>query len=178
VVLGDPGSDLPEAADEAVAVARMLDTEPLRGDAATSAVLRAAARADVLHLATHAGFTDRGAWIELADGRVDASTVLRWGLRPRLAVLASCTSAAQRVAGMWGSLAAAFLAAGSEAVLATLWSVDDEIAHRFVLRFYREGGARAPAQALARAQRAFAAAGEPPSMWAPFVLVGAPAPGE
>lgn len=175
VVLGDPRGDLPGAAQEATAVSRILDTEPLRGDAATTDALREAARADVLHLAAHAGFTDRGAWIELADGRVDARAVLSLGLRPRLAVLASCTSAAQRVAGVWGSLAAAFLAAGSQAVLATLWSVDDEVARRFVLRFYQEGGARDPARALARAQRAFAAEGEPPSAWAPFVLVGAPA---
>ncbi|HEX3129288.1 MAG TPA: CHAT domain-containing protein, partial [Thermoanaerobaculia bacterium] len=57
------------------------------------------------------------------------------------------------------------------AVLASLWSVEDEPARRFVLRFYAEGGLRDPAPALARAQRAAIAAGEPPSAWAPFVLV-------
>lgn len=175
VVLGDPRGNLPGAAAEAAAVARILAARPLLETAADSTALRGAARADVLHLAAHTGLADRGAWIELADARVDAGTVLAWGLRPRLTVLASCTSAAPPGAGMWGSLAAAFLAAGSRAVLATLWSVDDEVARRFVLRFYEEGGVRDPAAALARTQRAFAAGGEPPSAWAPFVLVGAAA---
>jgi CHAT domain-containing protein len=73
---------------------------------------------------------------------------------------------------MWGSLAAAFLAAGSEQVLAALWSIEDETGRRFVLRFYDEGGVDDPAAALARTQRAWIAAGEPPSSWAPFVLFG------
>lgn len=77
---------------------------------------------------------------------------------------------------MWGSLGAAFLAAGSEAVLASLWSVEDELARAFVSRFYSEGGATNSAAALARTQRAFIAAGSPPSSWGPFVHFGSDQP--
>lgn len=177
VVLGDARGDLPGAAEEALAVARARGVQARTGAAASTEALRGASRADLLHLGVHTGVSPRGAWIELADGRVDAGTVLSWGLGPRLAVLASCTSAASRGKGPWSSLAAAFLAAGSRTVLASLWSIHDQAARRLVLRFYDEGGVRDPAGALARAQRALAAQGEPPSVWAPFVLFGSAAPG-
>jgi CHAT domain-containing protein len=73
---------------------------------------------------------------------------------------------------MWGSLSTAFLVAGSEAVLASLWSIEDQSAREFITRFYGEGAPNQPATALARAQRAFIAAGQPASRWAPFVLFG------
>lgn len=173
LVLGDPAGDLPGAAAEARTVADLLDTRALLGSQADSAALRRGERAPVLHLATHAGMAARGAWLQLSDRRVDTATVLDWRLQPELAVLASCTSAARRGMGMWGSLGAAFLAAGSRAVLASLWSVDDQQARRFLERFYREGGARDPLDALARTQRALAAEGVAPAHWAPYVLLGA-----
>ena len=69
-------------------------------------------------------------------------------------------------------MGAAFLAAGSRAVLASLWSVEDRQTHEFVLRFYAEGGASDPAGALARAQRVAIDQGQSPTLWAPFVLFG------
>ena len=87
-------------------------------------------------------------------------------------MLAGCASAAARERGLSGSLGATYLAAGAHQVLAALWSIDDEATHRFITRFYREGGASAPIAALARTQRALMAT-EPVSAWAPFVLLGA-----
>ena len=171
VVLGDPRGDLPAAALEAREVAARLRTVPSTGRGATRELLDRAAGAAVLHLATHAGIGPRGPWLTLADGEVGPGFLLARRVRPRLVTLATCASAARRGRGLWGSLAAAFLAAGSRDVLAALWSVEDEPARRFVLRFYDEGGIRDPALALARAQRMAIAAGEPPSAWAPYVLV-------
>lgn len=173
VVLGDPRGDLPAAAMEVTEVAALLDAVPRRGAEARIEALREASGASVLHVATHAGHDARGPWLALADGRAHAEAILQLDASPELVVLATCQSASRPGDTMWGSLGAAFLAAGSQAVLATLWSVDDALTRRFVLRFYREGGATAPVEALARTQRAFAAEGEPPSAWAPFVILGA-----
>ena len=171
VVLGDPRGDLPAAAREAGEVGAWLRTVPRTGRSATREALERAAGASVLHLATHTGVGPQGPWLLLADGEVGSGFLLARRIRPRLVTLATCASAARRGRGLWGSLAATFLAAGSRAVLASLWSVEDEPARRFVLRFYAEGGARDPAPALARTQQAAIAAGEPPSSWAPYVLV-------
>lgn len=171
IVLGDPRGDLPAGEREAREVAALLRTIPRTGQGATRELLDRAAGAAVLHLATHTGIGPRGPWLRLADGEVGPAFLLARRIRPRLVTLATCASAARRGRGLWGSLAATFLAAGSRAVLASLWSVEDEPARRFVLRFYEEDGVRDPALALARAQRAAIAGGEPPSAWAPFVLV-------
>lgn len=172
VVLADPRGDLPQAAAEGREVAALLGSAPHLGSAATARALTAGAGAAVLHVAGHAGWGPGGPWLELADRHVTPAMILKARIRPRLVVLASCASAFPAGRGLWGSPGAAFLAAGSDAVLASLGSVEDSAARELVLRFYREGGATDPAGGLARAQRAFLAAGRPPSMWAPFVLLG------
>jgi tetratricopeptide (TPR) repeat protein len=173
VVLADPGRDLPAAAAEGREVAALLGASLHLGAAADAGALAAAAGAPVLHIAGHAGWGPGGPWLELADRRIEPGAILSARLRPRLVVLASCASAFPGGRGLWGSPGVGFLAAGSEAVLASLGSVEDRSAHDLVLRFYREGGAEDPAGGLARAQRALLAAGRPPSAWAPFVLLGA-----
>jgi len=172
VVLGDPRGDLPGAAREAREVAARLRVSAATAGEADLEHLRRAARARVLHLATHTGVGPGGSWLLLADGEVSAGTVVAEGLAPRLTVLAGCASAARRGRGMWGSLGAAFFAAGSRFVLASLWPIEDEPTRAFVRRFYREGGATDAAGALARSQRAFIAAGRSPTLWAPFILIG------
>lgn len=172
VVLADPRGDLAEAAAEGREVARLLGTEPRLGPAANRRALEAAAGASVLHIAGHAGWGPGGPWLELADGQVAPAAILGARVRPRLVVLASCASAFPAGRSLWGSPGAAFLAAGSGSVLATLGSVEDRNARDLIRHFYREGGATDPAHGLARAQRALLAAGRPPSAWAPFVVLG------
>lgn len=171
-VLADARGDLRFAREEAAIAGRALSTAPLLGAGASREALRNAALARTLHLAVHGGLGVQGAWLQLADGDVTGADVLRARLRPRLAVLASCASAATRARELWGSMGAAFLAAGSGAVLASLWSVDDAATRALAERFYLEGGADDPAQALARTQRALAAAGAKASSWAAFVVLG------
>ncbi len=172
VVIGNPRGDLPAAALEARQVADRLAVPARVAELADWQQLRRAARARLLHLATHTGLDSRGPWLRLADGEVTAGTLVSEGIGPRLAVLAGCASGARRGKGMWGSLGAGFLAAGSRAVVAALWSVEDRATRDFVRRFYRQGGAVRPACALARTQRALIADGAPAEAWAPFVLFG------
>lgn len=172
VVLADPQGNLPAAALEGRAVAKLLSGSLRTAGTATSRELERAARARIVHLATHTGLSVRGPWLLLADRRLGASEIVTRRIGPRLVVLASCASGVRPGRQMWGSMGAAFLAAGSRAVLASLWSVEDRQTHEFVLRFYTEGGASDPAGALARAQRVAIGRGQSPTLWAPFVLFG------
>jgi len=176
LALADPQGDLPAAASEAVAVAGLVSGKARTGAKATSGELAVAAHARVLHLATHTGLGPRGPWLQLADRRVSAADVVTGRIGPRLAVLASCVSGVRPGRQMWGSMGAAFLAAGSRAVLASLGSVDDVRAREFVLTFYRQGGAANPVTALARAQRVAIRRGLSPTDWAPFVIFGSDRP--
>jgi CHAT domain-containing protein len=173
VVLGNPGGDLPSAAEEAAGVAARLRVPAALGPAASAAAMRQAAEASVLHLAAHSGIGPTGAWLDLADGRLGAGQVIDLRLRPRLVVLASCASGATRQPGLWGSLATSFLVGGAPSVLASLQSIDDRATTSFVLDFYdRLGQGQEPLPALTQVQRAWARQGRPPSRWAGFVLYG------
>src|SRR6185436_18451057 len=132
IVLADPKDDLPAARSEGIEVAKLLGTAALTGGEAVSGALEKVRHARTLHVATHTGLGPRGAWLQLADRQVSASEIVARRIGPRLAVLASCSSAAQPGRQMWGSLGSAFLAAGSRAVLASLWSIEDRKASGFV----------------------------------------------
>ncbi|MFL6198645.1 MAG: CHAT domain-containing protein [Thermoanaerobaculia bacterium] len=176
LVLADPKGDLPTAAAEGREVAKLLGGTALIGRKALSGELKRASRVRALHLAAHSGLGTRGAWLQLADRQVGASEIVTGRIGPRLVVLASCSSGVRPGRQMWGSLGAAFLAAGSQAVLASLWSIEDERARELVLRFYAEGGVSDPAGALARAQRVAIRRGLSPNHWAPFVVFGSDRP--
>ena len=176
VALADPRGDLPAASREAAEVARFLESTAWASGRATSAVLKQAAHAQVLHLATHTGLGSRGPWLRLADRDVTAAEIVTRRIGPRLVVLASCASAVRPGRQMWGSLSTAFLAAGSQTVVASLWSIDDARARELVLSFYAAGGLTDPANALAHAQRVAIGRGVSPKDWAPFVLQGSAGP--
>jgi tetratricopeptide (TPR) repeat protein len=172
LVLADPRGDLPAAASEGTEMGNLLHSMVRIAGQATSGELKGAVHARVLHLAAHTGVDARGPWLQLADRDVSASEIITGRIGPRLVVLASCSSGVRPGRQLWGSLGAAFLAAGSRAVVASLWSIEDERARELVLRFYREGGAADPSGALARAQRVAISRGQSPNFWAPFVFFG------
>jgi CHAT domain-containing protein len=176
VALADPLRDLPAAAAEAVEVAHRLGGTAWIAGEATARQLQQAAHSRTLHLATHTGLGPRGAWLQLADRRVTASEIVAGRIGPRLVVLASCASGVRPGREMWGSLGASFLAAGSRAVLASLWSIEDRPTRELVRRFYAEGGDAAPCAALARVQRVAIRQGLSPHLWAAFVLFGSERP--
>jgi len=104
----------------------------------------------------------------LAALRLDADLIVLSGCRTARGVVFT----GEGVQGLAGPL----LEAGARSVLATLWSVGDRDAARFVGAFYEAAGRGAMVgDALAQAKRAAIVRGDPPSVWAAFVLVGNPA---
>ncbi len=148
--------------------------------------LRAAAGKAVLHIPAHSEAFDQRPWNSRIRVGTDEEGRPRWLLSAEiaaapldvsLAVLSGCSSAgglALSGEGMLG-LTGAFLAAGSHAVVASLWDVDDGATAHLMEHFYRELAAgQSVAGALATARRAVAAdpATAAPCYWAGFVVVG------
>lgn len=154
VVIGDPNSNLPAAADEAHRVATRVGVVALVGPAATRDAFIHIAGAALLHIAAHTVQSPDGAAIELADGPVVAGTVAALHPAPGVVVLATCGAAVGRDDAGNGSLTTAFLDAGAEVVIGTRWSVADAEAARLIDAFYGAGGDRDPVAALAAAQLA------------------------
>lgn len=174
VVLGDPRSSLPGAAAEARAVAAELGVEPLLGPAADRAAVEKA-HGLLLHIASHAQTTPDGSKLVLAEAELGTDDIAALAGAPATVVLASCGSAAARDVGGWGSLASAFIAAGTNMVIATSWTIRDDTAARVVEELYRYDVAADPAAALARAQQALATRGDVPTReWAAFNVIGGP----
>jgi hypothetical protein len=180
LVVADPGLDLPYARREGSEVAARLEgARLLVGPGATRArVLDLARDARVFHFAGH-GVLDPGqpwdAHLRLADDeRLTLADVLV--ARPALGVvvLSGCetgrAAALSRIESV--GLPAAFLVAGSRAVLATEREVPDDQARRFVSRFYAAGGADRPGPAFRQAVAETHAAGDP--VWSAFHLFGRP----
>lgn len=195
---------LPAAAAELeLATAAVPGRHRLRlGADATEAGFRQAVAggARVVHLAVHTVVDERpgrGAAILLApggegeggeaadpdaDGLLRPEEVAALSCRADLTVLASCRTALDAGDGgrALSSLTGSFLAAGSGAVVATLWDVGDAATAALMEQFYHQlGRGRRPAAALALAKRRLA--GDPrwadPWLWSGYVLIGeAPPP--
>jgi tetratricopeptide (TPR) repeat protein len=143
----------------------------------------------VLHVAAHSVIDDERPWrsgihLRAAEGAVGetgsllrAESIVGRPVSAPLVVLSSCTSAGGRARtgdGVEG-LAAAFLTGGAEAVVATLWPVEDRAAARFMGAFYEElARGRSVAGALGAAQEAVRATepGGDPFFWAGYVVLG------
>ena len=167
------GRDLPRARDEAAWVAKHLRAAASFGAQATLDAVRSGAKARVLHLAVHSDIGAQRPWLQLADGQLQPSTIIEMQLQPKLAVLASCASARSSTGALWGSLSAALLASGTQSVVSTLWTVDDEVSRAFVEKFYEADGAALPLRALVAAQAELEKAGYDAETWAAFVYLGA-----
>lgn len=159
LIMADPKADLPSARQEGEAVwAALGRTVELVGAgrpaAATSDRLWTARDARLLHIASHVGIRGRWRALRLADHDVIPSEIVSRQLAPRLAVLASCGSAAALDEEGWGSIAAALLEAGTAVVIATDRSVRDQAALALMQRFYAQPDwADDPARALGRVQQ-------------------------
>jgi tetratricopeptide (TPR) repeat protein len=172
VFLGDSMDDLTSARQETLALARSLGGAAFVGPNATVERLEASRGASLLHLAIHASVDAAGARLLFANAQqVTAADIVEHEIGPRVAVLAGCATAVARDPEGWGALSSAFLAAGSRSVVGTLHPVDDTDAREIMERFYRHGGARRPALALAQAQRELLIT-QPPSVWGAFVVHG------
>ena len=143
-----------------------------------------------MHLATYGVLNRRNplfSYVELTavpgrDGRLEVHDVYGLRLDARLVVLSACQTAvgsglrADVPAGdEWVGLSQAFLAAGAERVLSTLWLVDDRATAELMTQFHSAlARGRGEASALAEVQRGSLA--HPgladPYYWAGLTLMG------
>jgi CHAT domain-containing protein len=183
-LFGDPAGNLPAAAALVNELAIRFQTKPLNGSAVTRAAFsQLIAGCDIIHFQGHA-LHDRNepleSYLEFYGGeKLTARDVFALReLRASLVLLAACESAASVVAPGDEPLGLipAFLYAGADAVLATLWRVNSTSAAIAMRRFYQasDDGVGNKADALRRAALAVANTSEfkTPYHWAPFVLYG------
>jgi CHAT domain-containing protein len=183
---------LAHAADEAREIAAEYPGAPLlRDTAATEGALRAAlGGAGMVHYAGHAVFDDERperSYLLLAPARgepraatLQAGEIAEMDLRHvSLVVLAACRTVRTgpgRAAGFSG-LVGAFLAAGADGAVGSLWEVDDRLTRPLMVEFHRAYRATPNAPgALRTAQLRLLASGDPalrsPAAWAGFRYAG------
>ncbi|MDA0267721.1 MAG: CHAT domain-containing protein [Cyanobacteria bacterium] len=188
----NPLSPLPGAETEAMAIARLFDTEAIVGDAATeSQVVAQMQNANVIHLATHGllDYRDNGDRVpvfgaialapsETADGFLTAREITHLSLTAQLVVLSACDTGLGEVTGDGVvGLSRSLLAAGADSTVVSLWAVPDAPTADLMVAFYQglqrgENKAVALRQAMLQTMAVY----PNPLAWAAFVLVGNPAP--
>ena len=182
--LGDPKLDLPFAEEEAIAIASLFRTRAEVGAKATLSVLeRGWARADLIHLACHAEWNraqpEFSALLlspsEGKSGRLEVHEL--FGLSEELPLSQVTLSACQTALGAGRDLTgltAGFIYAGSPAVVASLWRVDDFSTGALMTAFYSNLESSDRASALREAQLELLRSREHshPYFWAPFILTG------
>jgi CHAT domain-containing protein len=147
-------------------------------DATTEALRRLAPSADVLHLACHGQFRPDNplfSSLRLGDGWLTVRDAYNLNLHCELVTLSACETGVSAVkpGDELIGLARGFFAAGSPALLLSLWSVDDEATAQLMTEFYKElRQSGSPAAALRQAERRIMETKPHPFFWSPFVLVG------
>ncbi len=180
------------AGDTDAKIARILPgSRVLRDSAATrQAFLRGAGNYDIVHFGGHSVVNTEAPLLSQMlfakspedpnRGALGSGEILGQSFpRTRLMVLASCATAAGRVSRTEGveSLAHPFLAAGVPAVVASLWSVDDQPTADFFQRFYRHLAESSDAAGALRAAQLESLAPQRGAsidvrVWGAFELIG------
>jgi CHAT domain-containing protein len=180
VLAHSDGGRLTHVLEEARTVAALMPGQSYLEEAATRAALvGAAARHGVVHLAAHGeARLDNPAFahVRLADGQLSMVDVFNLELDGALVTLSACESGRSAVTGgdeLIG-LSRGFLHAGASTLVQSLWRVEDESTACLMGRFYRAlGDGRAKDVALREAQLDLLESGTShPYFWAPFQLVG------
>jgi CHAT domain-containing protein len=140
----------------------------------------------VLHLALHGyadlEYPDRSALIfapqrnGLDDGHLEVPEIRRLHLNARLVTLSACDTGVGPVgeAGV-ANLVNAFIEAGAESVVSTLWKVEDRTTAHLMTTFYGSlANHNSKADSLRNAQLDMLRSNLPPYYWASFEIVGDP----
>jgi CHAT domain-containing protein len=194
--VGEPSEQLPSlpgSEQEAIAIARILNSSALIGGAATKfSVLQRMSHSAIIHLATHGLMEDfvglgvPGA-IALApdatpsgrpsleeNGLLTASEILDLRLNAELVVLSACNTGRGKITGDGVvGLSRALIAARVPSVVVSLWSVPDDSTSLLMTEFYRNiqrqpDKAQAMRQAMLTTMKQYPA----PLDWAAFMLIG------
>jgi CHAT domain-containing protein len=193
LVVGDPtmpifeGEQLPAlpgARQEAIDIAKILDTQAMIGDQGSkAAVLQQMPTASIIHLATH-GLLDTikgdipGA-VALApnapdSGLLTSSEIFDLKLKANLVVLSACDTGRGEITGDGVvGLSRSFIAAGVPSVLVSLWAVNDRSTNVLMSDFYQNLKTNPnKAQSLRQAMLTTMKQYPNPSDWAAFTLIG------
>ncbi len=180
LVLGIPDAAAPSIREEAAAVAELLpDARLFLGSTATRDILwQTGPQSRFIHIATHGLFRrDNPMFSSIRLGDTDLHPVDFYSLRlsARLVTLSGCGTGLNAIVGgdeILG-LVRGLLYAGAQAVLVSLWDVNDAVTALFMKSFYRELMlAPSISAALRNTMLSIRAAHPDPAFWAPFVLIG------
>lgn len=184
-LFGDPRGDLSEAAKLVLDLEQRFGTKPFIKEAATRhAFTEAVSGCDFIHFQGHAVHKPNeplDSYLSLADSNLTAREIFGFpNLQTELVTLAACESAANVIATGDEPLGLipAFLYAGTNSVLATLWKVNQTSAAE-TMRFFYEKLTETDqtidkAQALRQAMLTVrdTPGFDSPYHWAPFALYG------
>lgn len=182
---GDPVMDLPGAEEEAQILATRIPENALylRQEASAERFKAIAGDFGYIHIASHGEFRSDNpleSRLLLAPGPGDSGDLKvndLYGLRlaSRLVVLSACETALSRISPgdeMIG-LQRAFLYAGAEGLIGSLWSIADDATVLVMTTLYEDiQRGQNPAEALRRAQVRSLKEYPHPFFWAPFVYTG------
>jgi len=189
LIVGNPApmpdslAPLEGAEIEAKAIAKMLKTTPIIGEAATETVItEKMQQAKLIHLATHGLFDEhQGLQSSLAFSTTDnnggfltAEEILDLDLVADLVVLSACNTGRGKITGDGVvGLSRSFLLAGAQSTMVSLWYVPDQSTSTLMTNFYRQLQANSDQpQALRQAMLNTMEEYPNPRDWAAFILVG------
>ena len=182
--LGDSKLDLKFAGEEAVVVSKLYPGARLllRADASESNFRNAARSFRRLHIASHGSFQAENplqSGLYLArdaenDGLLTVSELYGIDLNAELVTLSACETGLGKVANGDDvvGLSRGFLYAGARAIVASLWSVDDNATGLLMQSFYRNLARSDKVEALRQAQLSIRRKYSHPFYWAAFQLTG------
>ena len=141
-------SSLPGAETEAQAIADILKTTPIIGQAATeTSIINQMQQSRLIHLATHGLFDEhQGLQSSLAlstsdnsEGFLTAEEILDLKLNAELVVLSACNTGRGTITGDGVvGLSRSFLLAGAQSTMVSLWYVPDLPTSALMTDFYRQ----------------------------------------
>ena len=141
---------------------------------------------NVIHLALHGyadpEYPDRSALVfapespPIDDGLLQLREIRKLPLDASLVTLSACNTGVGPV-GEEGvaNIVNAFIEAGAQSVVSTLWELEDHSTAQLMIDFYQHlGRGEGKAEALRQAQLDLLKSGDPPYFWAGFELDGEP----
>jgi len=184
--------DLPQTREEVITASNILGKESvlLLGQDATETAFKSESLVDfkIVHIAAHAfsdtQFPERSGLIlgvdpaTRDDGLLQLREIIRLRLNADLVTLSACNTGVGKLEGEEGvtNLVEAFLVSGAKAVVASLWSADDDYTLDLMERFYThiaEGKDEVVALRQAKLDLLTKFGRQvPPYYWGAFVLVG------
>jgi len=182
--LKNPALALPFAEKEVASIGwRFPNVTVLTGDKATEGwVVRNISDFGIIHLASHGEFDPVNplfSSVKLArddrdDGDLRASEIFGLDIQASLVMLSACQTGLGKITGGDDVIGMnrAFLYAGTNAILSSLWRVSDISTALLVKQFYRELKTSSKAESLKRAMQHVKNRFPHPGYWGAFVLVG------